>query len=181
MQCLHPSHSTDIANSSPVKCPLFVLVCWFGCCFLWCWFCFLLLALMAYGGCAAVCSWGSCFVLCAPTSCLTYSSAKKRLPIFETHWLALSILIVTLTKGQESGRADRQCSSSDVSCSGELLLLWPVTGWLLNCDAFAACCMRFGGLICLLDLGAMLPDHGMEVFVYLIAALRWQVHHQLGF
>ena len=35
--------------------------------------------------------------------CFTCSSAKKSLPIFDTHWLGLSILIVILARGHGSG------------------------------------------------------------------------------
>ena len=44
------------------------------------------------------------FAVYVPTACLTYSSAKNNLPIFETHWLGLSMLIVTLAGGHGSGR-----------------------------------------------------------------------------
>ena len=38
-----------------------------------------------------------------PTVCRTYSSAKKRPPILETHWLALSILIINGDFGKKPG------------------------------------------------------------------------------
>ena len=41
--------------------------------------------------------------------------SKKRRHILETHWLALSMLIVILAKGHGSGSVDRQWSNSDVS------------------------------------------------------------------
>ena len=45
------------------------------------------------------------------------------------------------------------------------MLLWSVAGWLLNCYALAAYRMHLGSFICMLNLGTMLCDHGMEVFV----------------
>ena len=41
---------------------------------------------------------------------------KKSLPIWDTHWLAVSRLMI-LASGHGSGM-DRQCSNSDVSCGG---------------------------------------------------------------
>ena len=55
---------------------------------------------------------------CVSKACRANSSAKKSLPIFETHWLALSILMVILARGQGSGRVDRQCNSPEVSSGG---------------------------------------------------------------
>ena len=66
---------------------------------------------------AASCGSG-CFVACASGTCRTHSSAKNNLPIFETHWLALSMLMVILARGQGSGRVERQCNSPEVSSDG---------------------------------------------------------------
>ena len=57
-----------------------------------------------------------------PTVCRRYSSAKNSLPISETLWLALSMLMVILARGHGSGRVDRQCSNSEVA----LAVLWEV-------------------------------------------------------
>ena len=46
---------------------------------------------------------------------VVYSSAKKRRHILETHWLALSMLIVILARGHGSGKVERQWSNSDVT------------------------------------------------------------------
>ena len=46
--------------------------------------------------------------------------SKKRRHILETHWLALSMLIVILAKGHGSGSVDRQWSNSDVTTGNSL-------------------------------------------------------------
>ena len=51
-------------------------------------------------------------------SCFNCMPAKKSLPIFDIHWLGLSILIVILARGHGSGRVDKQCKNSDVSSGG---------------------------------------------------------------
>ena len=58
---------------------------------------------------------GVCDAVGVPSVCLTYSSAKKRRHILETHWLALSMLIVILARGHGSGKVERQWINSDVS------------------------------------------------------------------
>ena len=56
--------------------------------------------------------------MCGSPGRWTYSSAKKSLPIFDTHWLVVSRLMVILARGHGSGKVDKQCNSSDVSCGG---------------------------------------------------------------
>ena len=58
---------------------------------------------------------GVCEAEGVPSVYLVYSSAKKRRHILETHWLALSMLIVILARGHGSGKVERQWSNSDVS------------------------------------------------------------------
>ena len=72
--------------------------------------------------------------------------SKKSLPIFDTHWLAVSRFIVILASGHGSGKVDKQCNSSDVAVQ---------TGIWVHPGTFAACGMFFGGLINL-DLWAVL-------------------------
>ena len=47
---------------------------------------------------------------------LNVAIRKKSLPILDTHWHAVSRLMVA--SGHGSDNVDRQCSSSDVSCGG---------------------------------------------------------------
>ena len=103
----------------------------------------------------------------ARTVCLAYSSAKKRRHILETHWLALSMLIVILARGHGSGNVERQCSNSDVS-SGATTESSLSFGLYLAVSAVAlpsaALCMYFRSIAHCLELGAMLANHCSKVF-----------------
>ena len=75
--------------------------------------------------------------------CRTNSSVKKSLPILETHWLTLSMLMVIFERGHGSGRVNRQCSNSEVS-SGGIVGSSRGRGWCLAGSA------AFASLVCLL-------------------------------
>ena len=69
--------------------------------------------------------------------------SKKRRHILETHWLALSMLIVILARGHGSGSVDRQWSNSDVSSGATT----GSSGCFICRASFAVLRMFLGGII----------------------------------
>ena len=97
----------------------------------------------------AFCISGVCTAVCGSPGRWTYSSAKKSLPIFDTHWLAVSRLMVILARGHGSGKVDKQCNSSDVSCGGTAGSSCGWDRYLSDSSSQAPCqfpCVSWGGL-----------------------------------